>query len=192
MRKVIKRMKSEGRRVHVLDIGTGTGLLSMMAVRCGADEVTACEAFAPMIDVAKRCLTANGMRDKVRLVEKRSTDVRVGAGLDMSERANVLVTEVFDTELIGEGAIATFSHALEHLLTPDAYVIPDQARMYVQCVDSTQCERWNWLRLGHDDEFGLRVPPAYDNLAGDSICDVQLTQFDDFKPLTPAIPIFEY
>ena len=40
----------------------------------------------------------------------------VGPSGDMVERANVLVTEVFDTELIGEGAIATFSHAHRELL----------------------------------------------------------------------------
>ncbi len=34
----------------------------------------------------------------------------------MSQKANILVTEVFDTELIGEGAIPTFHHAHEHLL----------------------------------------------------------------------------
>ena len=34
----------------------------------------------------------------------------------MATRANILVSEVFDTELIGEGAIATFSHAHKHLL----------------------------------------------------------------------------
>lgn len=34
----------------------------------------------------------------------------------MPERANVLVTEVFDTELIGEGAINTFTHAHRELL----------------------------------------------------------------------------
>ena len=42
------------------------------------------------------------------------------------------VTEVFDTELIGEGAISTFRHALDHLLTPDCVVVPSLARMYVQ------------------------------------------------------------
>ncbi len=51
LKKVIKKLKSENKRVHVLDIGTGTGLLAMMAVRCGADKVTACEAFKPMIQV---------------------------------------------------------------------------------------------------------------------------------------------
>lgn len=32
-----------GEEANVLDIGTGTGLLSMMAAKCGADSITACE-----------------------------------------------------------------------------------------------------------------------------------------------------
>ena len=32
-------------------------------------------------------------------------------------RANVLVAELFDTELIGEGAISSFAHAARNLLT---------------------------------------------------------------------------
>ena len=35
----------------------------------------------------------------------------------MPQRASILVAEVFDTELIGEGALGTFHHALTHLLT---------------------------------------------------------------------------
>ena len=34
----------------------------------------------------------------------------------MKQRANILVTEVFDSELIGEGAVPTFRHAHEELL----------------------------------------------------------------------------
>ena len=37
-------------------------------------------------------------------------------GKDLPHRANILVTEVFDTELIGEGAISTFRHAHQVLL----------------------------------------------------------------------------
>lgn len=158
----------------------------MMAVRCGADQVTACEAFRPMIDVAKKCMKSNGMQDRIKLIEKRSTEIQIG--VDMEERANVLVTEVFDTELIGEGAIATFTHALENLLTPDCYVIPDNARLYVQCVDSKECFNWNWLDM---TEFGIRVPDDYKNLGGDSILDVQLTQFNEFKPLSPPLLAFK-
>lgn len=35
---------------------------------------------------------------------------------DMQERANVLVTELFDTELIGEGALPSYEHAHMHLV----------------------------------------------------------------------------
>ena len=34
----------------------------------------------------------------------------------MESKANLLVTEIFDTELIGEGVIPTIKHALENLL----------------------------------------------------------------------------
>ena len=34
----------------------------------------------------------------------------------MEGKANILVTEVFDTELIGEGGISTFHHAHKCLL----------------------------------------------------------------------------
>lgn len=36
---------------------------------------------------------------------------------------NLLVTEVFDTELIGEGAISVFNHAHQELLTVNIYNI---------------------------------------------------------------------
>lgn len=127
------------------------------------------------------------MEDKITIIEKRSTDIQIG--VDMSERANVLVTEVFDTELIGEGAISTFTHALKNLLTEDCYVIPDNAVMYVQVVESPICHNWNWLNL--DSKFNVKIPSSYVNLAGESILDVQLTQFDQFKALTPPLEAFK-
>lgn len=159
----------------------------MMAVRCGADTVTACEAFKPMVTVAKKCIESNGMKDKINLVEKRSTDVVIG--VDMKQKANVLVTEVFDTELIGEGAIGTFTHALNHLLVTDCYVIPDNAIMYVQIVDSPLCHDWNWLDLS---KYGLKIPEEYQNLAGDAIFDIQLGEFNEFNALTEPLEAFRF
>lgn len=37
-------------------------------------------------------------------------------GCDLETKCNLLVTEVFDTELIGEGALSTFQHAWDYLL----------------------------------------------------------------------------
>lgn len=43
LKAAIDKRHGEGRKANVLDIGTGTGLLSMMAAKCGADTITACE-----------------------------------------------------------------------------------------------------------------------------------------------------
>lgn len=43
LKAAIEKKHQAGEEANVLDIGTGTGLLSMMAARCGADTITACE-----------------------------------------------------------------------------------------------------------------------------------------------------
>lgn len=187
LKKVIGKLKAENKHVHVLDIGTGTGLLSMMAVACGADKVTAVEAFKPMIQVAKNCLKSNGMHEKVKIIEKRSTEIIFG--VDMFEKANVLVTEVFDTELIGEGAISTFTHALENLLEKDCHVIPDHAFMYVQVVESEICRDLNWLNM---DGINLKIPLGDERISGDFIYDIQLTEFNKFKEIIDPTMIFKF
>ena len=101
LKSAIEIMRTRGEPVRVLDIGTGTGLLSMMAAKIGADSVTAIEEFRPMANCAEKIIKSNGFESKIKLVRKRSTEVEVGPGLDMEEKANILVTEVFDTELIG-------------------------------------------------------------------------------------------
>ena len=73
------------------------------------------QEFRPMADCAEKIIALNGFSDKICLIRKRSTDVRIGN--EMLQKCNILVTEVFDTELIGEGAIATFNLAHKHLLT---------------------------------------------------------------------------
>jgi len=44
-------------------------------------------------------------------------------GVDLPHRMNLLVTEIFDNELIGEEAISVFNHAHQELLTVNIYNI---------------------------------------------------------------------
>ncbi|XP_039963588.1 protein arginine N-methyltransferase 7 [Bactrocera tryoni] len=195
LRMAIARMHADGREAHVLDIGTGTGILSMMALTAGADTVTACEAFMPMANCAERIFTVNGFGDKVRLVKKRSTEMRIG--VDMPQRANLLVAELLDTELIGEGAISIYNHAHDELLTDDVVCIPSKATCYAQVVQSPLASQWNTMKIVADLDGNILLQPPKDVLQckGDAaVHDMQLSQLslEKFVPLTKPAEIFEF
>jgi len=62
----------------VLDIGSGSGILSMFAIQAGAAKVYACELSKTMFEVSQDILAANGMKDAIHLINKKSTDMIVG------------------------------------------------------------------------------------------------------------------
>ncbi|KAL8539771.1 hypothetical protein ACS0TY_001394 [Phlomoides rotata] len=138
---------------HVLDIGGGTGLLSMMAARAmglydskwsstSNGLVTACESYLPMVKLMKKVLRANSMDGRICVINKRSDELEVG--LDIPSRANVLVSEILDSELLGEGLIPTLQHAHDKLLVENPQTVPYRATTYGQLVECT------YLRELHD------------------------------------------
>lgn len=52
-------IRENGRPPVVLDIGCGTGLLSMLAVRAGAAEVYGCELYEPLAQIAREVTALN-------------------------------------------------------------------------------------------------------------------------------------
>jgi len=109
--------------MHVLDIGTGTGLLSMMSVKAGASVVTTCEKNVIMHNIAQEVLELNGYADHVNLFNKHSYDLVVGE--DMADKADILVCEIIDSFLLGEWMLPTINHAKKNLLkiNPDTNLI---------------------------------------------------------------------
>jgi precorrin-6B methylase 2 len=120
----------------VLDIGSGSGLLAMMAARQGATRVITCEEVPLLARKATEIIQRNGLADRIQVINKRSTDLIVGK--DFPERADVLVTEIFDDGLLGEGAFPAIEHAREHLLKPHAQLIPTGVRVMAMCVESQE------------------------------------------------------
>uniref|UniRef100_A0AAZ3PP17 Protein arginine N-methyltransferase n=1 Tax=Oncorhynchus tshawytscha TaxID=74940 RepID=A0AAZ3PP17_ONCTS len=193
IRAAVSRVKARGEKVIVLDIGTGTGLLSMMAVTAGADYCYAVEVFKPMADAAFRIVKKNGFSDKIKIINKHSTEVTVGLDGDMQTRANVLVTELFDTELIGEGALPSYEHAHLNLVQAGCEAVPHRATVYAQLVESEQL--WSWAQLQPMEVDGRKLlpPPAVSHCAGaHSVCDIQLSQVPPhhFTPLGPLCTMF--
>jgi Flp pilus assembly protein TadD len=111
--------------MHVLDIGTGSGLLAMMAARAGAAHVTSCEVAGLVAEAARDIVAANGFAERVTVVAKHSSALVVGE--DMPRRADLLVSEILSSEVLGEGAIPSIAHAFAMLLQPGAASIPRRA-----------------------------------------------------------------
>ena len=109
---------------RVLEIGTGAGLLAMMAARAGG-EVYTCEANPVVASVAREIVARNGLSGRVHVIPKASTEIAVG--IDLPWRADVLVSELFSEDLFGEGVEPTLAHARDHLLSPSAAIVPPAA-----------------------------------------------------------------
>jgi Flp pilus assembly protein TadD len=117
---VIRR--AVGPSTHVLEIGTGSGLLSMMAARAGARLVSTCEQVESIAETAAEIVKRNGFGERVTVIPKRSTQLAVGA--DLPERADLLISEILSDKLLEEGVLASTAHARRHLLKPNAAMIP--------------------------------------------------------------------
>lgn len=109
----------------VLDIGTGSGLLAMMAAQAGAKHVFACEAVPLIANKAEQIIRKNGYSDKITMLRRKSTDIKLG--IDLPYRANVIVSEIVDAGLLGEGILPTLDHARHHLADSQPVIIPRRA-----------------------------------------------------------------
>lgn len=83
----------------VVDIGTGTGLLAMLAARAGARRVYAIERD-PVVHQAEILAERNGVRDRIEFLHAEAEKVELGT------RADVVVTEMigpvgYDENLAG-------------------------------------------------------------------------------------------
>ncbi|HVR89918.1 MAG TPA: 50S ribosomal protein L11 methyltransferase [Novosphingobium sp.] len=120
-----------GRRV--LDIGTGSGLLAMMAARSGAAHVYACETNPMLAATAREIIAANGLADKVTVFALHSGKLDrtrdLGGGIDL------VVSEIFSDNLLGEGVLASLRHARAELCAPDALILPPAATIRVALAD---------------------------------------------------------
>src|SRR6185369_3057303 len=108
--------------MQVLDIGTGSSLLSLMAGRGGAAYVTTCEMVPEIAETAAEIVRHNGYGERIKVVSKISTALEIGT--DIPEPADLLVSEILSSDLLTEDVVTTVADARRRLLKPNARMIP--------------------------------------------------------------------
>ncbi|XP_015791266.1 protein arginine N-methyltransferase 7 [Tetranychus urticae] len=193
IKKYVERLmsiKKPTEKIRVIDIGTGTGLLSMMVCReFGSNlnrvAVTAFECFSPMAECAEKVIKRNNFDKTITVINSRSDEVDP---FDPDERADLIVSEIFDTELIGEGALRVFKVALTEQCKLNPLVIPHKARIWVQLVKSS------WLNNGHclapkgifidGKKLNIEIPKSIINCYGSNhLHDLQANQLEVGKDI---------
>lgn len=98
-------IESVARDQVVVDIGAGTGMLSVIASRAGAREVIAVERHADRAEYLRQTIAEIGL-DNVRVIE--------ADWLDLDIPGDVYVTETLNTQMFGENILQIAQHAQHH------------------------------------------------------------------------------
>lgn len=74
----------------VMDVGAGTGILSMFCVQAGASKVYAVEA-SDMAFEAKKVIKDNGMDDRIKVIKSKVEEVILDEKVDIIVRPSLIL-----------------------------------------------------------------------------------------------------
>jgi protein arginine N-methyltransferase 1 len=108
----------------VVEIGCGSGILSVFAVQAGARRVVAIEE-SEIAALAEEMFAANGVADRVELRRANSRDVEI------DEPADLIIHEILGTDPFVEALLPSILDARQRLLKPGGRLLP--YRVEVAC-----------------------------------------------------------
>ncbi|KAF0976553.1 hypothetical protein FDP41_004452 [Naegleria fowleri] len=154
----------------VLDVGAGTGILSLFAAKYGgAKKVYAVEA-SPMATFTQLFVEHNNMQDVIEVIHGKIEQVELGV-----EKVDIIISEWMGFYLLHEGMLESVIYARDKWLDKEhGYLFPQQAIIYM-----APCEMNNLYKEKIDfwgDVYGFDMsaimPMAMYELAGKSKVDV--------------------
>lgn len=108
----------------VLDVGTGSGILSIWAAQAGARKVYAVEATDIALQ-ARKVIKANGQDHVITVIQSKMEDV------ELPEKVDVIVSEWMGYFLLRESMFDSVLVARDRWLKPDGAMFPSHASMSI-------------------------------------------------------------
>ena len=104
----------------VMDVGSGTGILSMIAARNGARKVYAVEA-SDFANVSREVIEANGLSSIIEVIKARVEDVQI------DEKVDIIVSEWMGFHLLHESMLDSVLFARDKFLKEGGLMLPESA-----------------------------------------------------------------
>jgi len=114
---------------RVLDLGSGFGLLSMLAARYGAAEVFAVEQL-PFAPLAAALAADNGVAERIRIIHGNS------ACIDGLPPVDLIVTEIFGQLALEEFAVEYIADARARFLVRGGRIVPARLEIFFAPIES--------------------------------------------------------
>ena len=123
----------------VVDLGAGSGLLSLMSAKLGAKKVFAVERKGFCESVTREIINLNNFTETIELLcEDAKFITAANLTTPDGEKPTILVSETLDSYIIGEGFLAMlYDWNSRVVVPPDALVIPHHATLYMQLAQTT-------------------------------------------------------
>jgi protein arginine N-methyltransferase 1 len=139
----------------VLDIGTGTGILAMLACRFDARRVYAIES-SDCIQVARDLAASNGYADRITFIQGLSAQVT------LPERADVIVSDLHGVLPFFRDHIPSIIDARRRFLAPGGVLIPGKETCWAAVVEASGLHAeytapWDDNGLGFDMSAARRL-----------------------------------
>ncbi|TEB37347.1 S-adenosyl-L-methionine-dependent methyltransferase [Coprinellus micaceus] len=117
---------------NVLDVGCGTGILSMFAAKAGAKHVTGID-MSNIIDQAQKIIEANGFKDTITLVKGKLEETE----LPLKEY-DIIISEWMGYFLLYESMLDTVLDARDKYLAKGGLIFPDTATIYLAAIEDQE------------------------------------------------------
>ncbi|KAH7842533.1 hypothetical protein Vadar_006467 [Vaccinium darrowii] len=109
----------------VVDVGAGSGILSLFAAQAGAKHVYAVEA-SEMAEYARKLIAGNpSLGQRITVVKGKIEEV------ELPEKADILISEPMGTLLVNERMLETYVIARDRFLVPNGKMFPTIGRIHM-------------------------------------------------------------
>lgn len=134
---------------NVLDIGTGTGILAMLAVKAGAKHVYAVESSG-IAHIAKAIVKKNGMDKQITVIEGKMEEVKLPV-----EKVDIIVCDWMGYALVQSSMISTIINARDRYLVKGGLIFPDRATLHICGIEDAEYKE---QRIGFwDNVYGFNM-----------------------------------